>query len=269
MDRVLICQGLVAEERLYRALARALAADFVTSVPGAPLGDYRREAVVAGCVRFAGGPNRAQALLIAPEGEAFERLARSAHGFWRAGSRLLVTTPRVLRAWMLSHHAETLANEAAYHLHARMPEMCSRQVANRTQILLAGLAALGLPFALTLDPVAASRLLCLVLGPVFAIAAWARIVSALWARAIPAPISAAASLADRWLPQYTVLVALLREAEVVPNLVRALSAIDYPALGSKLTKEQGGQSWTAMDCSSLDLPWRGLPAMAKLRQRVD
>ena len=44
----------------------------------------------------------------------------------------------------------------------------------------------------------------------------------------PAPM-----LADSGLPAYSVLVPLYRESDVVPALVRALSALDYPELGFK------------------------------------
>ena len=43
------------------------------------------------------------------------------------------------------------------------------------------------------------------------------------------------SLSDDELPLYTVIAALYREAEVAPRLVRALEALDYPAICSKLT----------------------------------
>jgi hypothetical protein len=33
---------------------------------------------------------------------------------------------------------------------------------------------------------------------------------------------------DRWLPVYSVVVALHKEARVVPQLIAALDAIDYP-----------------------------------------
>jgi cellulose synthase/poly-beta-1,6-N-acetylglucosamine synthase-like glycosyltransferase len=41
---------------------------------------------------------------------------------------------------------------------------------------------------------------------------------------------------DRWLPVYSVVVALHKEARVVPQLIAALDAIDYPVLWRKLTK---------------------------------
>ncbi len=51
------------------------------------------------------------------------------------------------------------------------------------------------------------------------------------ALAIAAPVAAeaVAPLAEADLPVYTVLVPLHREAAVVPDLLRALSALDYPA----------------------------------------
>jgi cellulose synthase/poly-beta-1,6-N-acetylglucosamine synthase-like glycosyltransferase len=35
---------------------------------------------------------------------------------------------------------------------------------------------------------------------------------------------------DRWLPAYSIVVALHREARVVPHLIAALDAIDYPGI---------------------------------------
>jgi cellulose synthase/poly-beta-1,6-N-acetylglucosamine synthase-like glycosyltransferase len=228
LDRVLVCQGLVSEERLYRALAETLGAEFVTAVPGTPVASYRREALVSGCVRVAGGRGGRQVLLVAPEREGFERLARATHLHWRAGTRLLVTTPRVLRAWALAVHAPTLTQEAANHLLRRMPEMSARGLATRSQLLFAGFAAVLLPFGLTLDWLFASRLLFLALGPLFAIAAAARLASALRGRPSIAPVADAPPLDDGDLPPYGVLCALYREADMVPGLLRALSAIDYP-----------------------------------------
>ena len=46
----------------------------------------------------------------------------------------------------------------------------------------------------------------------------------------------AALLADSDLPVYTVLVPLYRETRVVAQLLEALDALNYPALGSKSTK---------------------------------
>jgi len=44
------------------------------------------------------------------------------------------------------------------------------------------------------------------------------------------------------LPVYTVIVALYDEAVAVPALIRSLSRIEYPALGSKCTSRSGCDS---------------------------
>ena len=52
---------------------------------------------------------------------------------------------------------------------------------------------------------------------------------------VPDPPPDFGQVPDAELPVYTVLVALYREAEVVPRLVAALKRLDYPVLCSKLT----------------------------------
>jgi glycosyltransferase XagB len=229
LDRVLIRHGLVDEQSLYRVLARALGAKYVDRPPGTPSTKHHREAMASGLARVVLEPEGHQALLIAPEGEALERLVRSSTGSWNAGSQLLVTTPRAFRAWMLRLHGEAFAFDASYRLGRRMPAMSAVQGATWTQTLLASAVTLLVPFAVTLDPVTATRLLCLLLGPLFAIAALTRIASAgAGETGTPAATAMTSRTDDRLLPSYGVLVGLYQEARVVPHLVRALLALDYP-----------------------------------------
>lgn len=51
----------------------------------------------------------------------------------------------------------------------------------------------------------------------------------LLAATIPGPTAPSRHLADADLPAYTVIAPLYREAEIAPDLVTALSALDYPA----------------------------------------
>ena len=64
-----------------------------------------------------------------------------------------------------------------------------------------------------------------------------------------------AALDEKTLPTYTILVPLYREAEVLPNLVRCLSELDYPVekLDIQLLIEEDDQQ-TQDACERIDLP---------------
>jgi glycosyltransferase XagB len=229
LDRVLIRHGLVDEPNFYRRLARTLGARYVNRPPGAPITGQHREAMATGIARVGLETEGQQALLIAPEGEALERLVRSFTVWSNSGSQLLVTTPRVFRAWMLSRHGDAFAFDASQRLGALMPTMTARQGATWPQALVATAVVLMLPCVLYAYPVDAIRSIGLLLGPLFAVASLTRIASAGAGRPKPSSGRRANALRDdRLLPCYGVLVGLYREAHIVPNLVRALLALDYP-----------------------------------------
>jgi len=94
--------------------------------------------------------------------------------------------------------------------------------ARQWAVWLAVLSMLG--GALFLWPTLTATALHHLAFTVFAVAALSRLAAALTAdvRGLPAP------LPDDALPVYTVLAPLYREAEIVPDLVRALEALDYP-----------------------------------------
>lgn len=87
--------------------------------------------------------------------------------------------------------------------------------------------ALGLCAALSYVPEIAGVILILLVQIAFVLCAVWRIVLAIASRGGGTPFAPSQSSQD--LPRYTILVALLDEAEVVPQLVERLAAIDYPA----------------------------------------
>jgi len=85
--------------------------------------------------------------------------------------------------------------------------------------------ALGCPaVALALWPAVAGQALHHLFFLLFSVAALSRLAAALTPRAR----GIAPSLPDAALPAYTVIAPLYREAEIVPQLLEALDAIDYP-----------------------------------------
>ncbi|MDP4022906.1 glycosyltransferase [Methylobacterium sp. NEAU 140] len=219
----LLANGLMAEDDYYRALARAL---------GAP---YR----AAGAIRFGRGLRYPDSLaaglaplalgegapcVLAPRGPAIAELLA---GCSRAGMPA-ITAPSALREAVYAAIPEAVADHAAEDLRRRAPDQAvgrgpaSRRLAFLGLVMLAGLCGFAaLPGPLALALALAGQILFLAMT-VFRVAALA----------IPAPVEAGgetAPLPDTELPVYTVLVALHREAAVVPRLMRALAALDYPA----------------------------------------
>jgi hypothetical protein len=141
------------------------------------------------------------------------------------GLRLRRVTPARLRALTLDRHKAALCDEAVNGLARRLPELSARRVVSPGQaavFLLLGALSLA---AFLLRPLASLHGLLLLLSAAF-------VASGLF-RALLAWIGAAAStpgqsLPRAGLPRYTILVPMYREAAVLPALVRALQALDYP-----------------------------------------
>ncbi len=135
-----------------------------------------------------------------------------------------VTTPRLLEARLQDLAAGRWMAAAAGRLARAAPDLSARDrpgIAGRVAIV-AGVAAP--PAILALDPDLLLALAHVVSAVSFAALAYLRLLACSGAAArIPPP-----PLADARLPGYTVLVALYREAAMVPGLVAALDRLDYP-----------------------------------------
>jgi hypothetical protein len=143
------------------------------------------------------------------------------------GKSLRVVPAAQVRAAILERHGEDLRHEAVEGLARRLPELSARQVLTPRQALLLLLLGTGLLAALLLWPLALLRGMILALSAAFvasglfrALLAW--VGSRAPARNLPLP--------RLGLPRYTILVPMYREAAVLPALVRALQALDYPSI---------------------------------------
>lgn len=173
----------------------------------------------------------------------------------RTGSpfRVFQTAPRDIVRAALSVYGDALTGQACTHLKDTQPDASSAQLlppAAKTGVLLflAILTGIGLTFPQTM-------LIGFILlaAAVFSSLAVLRLASAMVApRAAPIPFS---RRNDHELPVYSVLVPLLREAEVLPILTHALQQLDYPAakLDIKLIFEEGDEATYQAACA-LRLP---------------
>ena len=225
----LMMSGLMSEVAYYRALARALDAPFLAGV--LPLGSGARypDSIVAGLAPLA--PGACAAFVFAPRGGSIRELL---DGRSPTGRMPAITTPTALRLAIFTLHPDGIAAFAADELQIRRPDWSLKTRPPPPVLACAGLA-------LWTVAVGTASLHSSVLAGVWTLiqlSLLALLTFRIAALSVdPVDLSGSRSLPDRDLPVYTVLVALHREAPVLPRLVLALSRLDYPALWSKCTKE--------------------------------
>ena len=228
--RLLIAAGWINPDDYARALAEQGGLPFhagrISEIARpADLSANLKGALAEGLVRE---PNRG--FLFAPERLRPADLPRIEE---RVGpAALALASPTKVRSAICRHFAPQLTRAAVDGLHARNPEQSARTRMAAWQIYAFAAAATLLSAGLLLDPIASIRavsyLLVLVFVPVISL----RLV-ALWDIAFRKDAVAATRpeprIPDHELPIYTVLVALYREAKVLPALVHGLTTLDYPA----------------------------------------
>lgn len=121
-------------------------------------------------------------------------------------------------------HGADLREQAVFGLARRFPELSAQTVVTPGQAVILSLIGAALLAGFLDAPLAAIHLAVAVLAGMFTVSSLFRVVLALLARKQPdiAPAQVA-------LPTYTILVPMYGEAEVLPGLVRGLTALDYPA----------------------------------------
>ena len=220
VDAALLASRALDEEALYRALALRLGVPFVTQGAVLDAGlDYSAASAFGVAPVVAGAPPGVR-WLAAPRGRAlaaFVTLQESA-GY-------AITTPRRFGVFLREATADRIAEDAALALHMAEPRLTALNGPRRTtQLAIFALAAM---FAL-----------CALAWPwMMAAITWSALAVGFSAATVTRLFLVAASLegepeppdlADRDLPDYTIVVALYREAAVADALVRALENLDYP-----------------------------------------
>lgn len=137
-----------------------------------------------------------------------------------------LTTPTRLREAVFAQVGHRIAEDASDGLARHRPEWSCRPGPQTFDLTLAGLV-LALVVLLTRLPTLTSLVLLVLIQAGMLAMLTVRLAAAGIAGEAAAPLPDL--LPDEALPTYTVLVALYREAAVVPRLVRALGRVDYPA----------------------------------------
>jgi glycosyltransferase XagB len=242
---VLLAEGGISEEHFYRSLARHLGLTYVDEpIRLGPQASFP-ETIHNGLVAI----DSLEGLdyLAAPRGALIAKII--AHRSNESGttpvtgarrpidlSRVAITTPSHLSRLVQMQERQKIAYRASADLpdfDASLSAM-SRPHAVKILSVFFCLAAI-LMFQLLMPHEAPT----LIVSAVLCVAFFAVILMRLFATAaaLAAAPPASVALGDDRLPVYSVVIALYREERMVAQLIEALDKIDYPALGSKLTKQ--------------------------------
>ncbi|MBB2960718.1 hypothetical protein [Methylobacterium sp. R2-1] len=224
----LLNEGLLSEEAFYKALARRLKTPFLGGSMRLGDGLLYPHSLVIGAAPLA--PGSAARVVAAPRGAAVARLIRAAA---RLEYRPAITTPTCLRQVVFARHGDSIATEASEALEHLRPDWSCRPGPQALDLALVGTVLALLVALVRLPSVIGFILLTLIQALMLALLTFrlAAVGTSVAQLGGPRPVL----LTDARLPTYTVLVALYREAAVVPRLVRTLARLDYPVLCSNLT----------------------------------
>ncbi len=244
-DQVLVAQGHVSAACATQALADHLGLQVASTreVQFPRTLDLAKAVLRTGAVpELSRQPDGPLHIVLAVKGRETRRLARAVHQDASLARRLRLLPPSELRHGVLEHAGEALTREAAFSGLETAPlssagGLSRRRVAGIIAavfgapllLMLLGPVLFGLPFAhgvLILQSVLSLVFLCWIA---------LRLAGCFYdggGRVSPdggTPATEAEPQPDdRSLPVYSILVPLYREAAVVPHLVAALQALDYP-----------------------------------------
>jgi hypothetical protein len=229
-DSVLICTDAITEEAYLSALAASLGTSYErfegVSRADCPLDDNELiQAVAAGLLPLREG--QGIVWIIAPRCLTARRLANQRQPWPSLLRPFRLTSPERLGRFAVRHARKALGRRAAFGLRQTRPGL-SNAPRPRGWRMIVAIALLMLVLAiLVLVPAATLEAFGTVLCTVFLAAAALRLSSACYTLRIPERRD---WIADDQLPIYTIICALYREAAVVPNLVAAIRALDYPGI---------------------------------------
>jgi cellulose synthase/poly-beta-1,6-N-acetylglucosamine synthase-like glycosyltransferase len=228
----LLASGLVDEGLFYRLLAEEIGVGHAASVDPDRLivSDDLAISFLRGRawhvpIKLA-EKDGATSYLIVPDRTGLGHLRRLVARYPKIVGRLKIAVPGQVRAALLSRVRPALAARATSDLFDRFPDLSARIVANAWQGSVVGALLVAFPATLWVAPAGTWLVMHFFFSFFFLACVGLRFAALLSAGLQRAPKVRAVPPAD--LPVYSVLVALYREAEMVPELVAALEKIDWP-----------------------------------------
>lgn len=224
--------GRVSESALFRAIAAELDLPSVETIE-----PKRLEASEARCVVLLRGSIEVpsvryaervldMSVLIAPFRLGRRKLEALAATGRDARRRLRLVPPQALRAALAARARDLLSRQACGRLAETWPQFSARTVVVAWQSAFFGAFVVLLPVSLMLAPTTTASAFHFVFSLLFLSCVTLRACAA-WSAAPPRPTPPPRRL-DADMPVYTIVVALYREAAIVPDLLAALGRLFWP-----------------------------------------
>ncbi len=230
IEAELLASGAVDEEAYYGGLARMAGLAFLPDLPAERISDCTaldsqlKEPTI---VRLHSNA-RPPVIAIAPKITHIEGLAARVRRSAEAGEALVITTPSAIRKAVWKAGEERRGRVAVQQLFQNTQPLSARTVVTGDQGFSAGLVIGWLLMLLFLVPQFMLTTLHVILSSFHFGALILRFAVLLHSSRCKTDDHMLLESADTALPIYTVMVAIYREAAVVPQLIRALEDIDWP-----------------------------------------
>lgn len=226
-DRALLSEGFLSAQHFYELLSEFLGLGFLHHP--LPVAEYVDIDIAMAAEIVPMAPNVAGIdMVIAPRGETLAALIRRYdHQPWRGAARVAVTTPQRLAALVRFRHRPTIVREASHALPDWNPRLSALAGWSLGQKIAGFCVGFALAFGLGYAPRSTLETVSLCFSALFLAMVVTRLAATL--ASLRRPAKARSRRRDDDLPLYTVVVPLYRESRIVPDLIKALSRLDYPA----------------------------------------
>lgn len=254
IETELLASGQVKVDAYYGAFARALGLNYLSAVDTGLIQDgdlLDTQLIEPSALRLNPAEGRPMTA-IAPKASQASTLYLRIAASPSLRDTLVVVSPATLRRAVWDAGAARRVDAAADALFDARPGLSARSVLTGGQGFLAGFLVTAYAFCLLLFTMPTLLASHVGLSSAFCILV---VLRAMAVRRGSGPVGRAALAGDGDLPVYTVLVALYREKEIVAQLVKALSQLNWPRsrLDIKLVCEVGDRE-TIDVLSAQDLP---------------
>lgn len=222
----------VAADRLYRELARYIGVPYLARIEPDLLVVHERDMeTLAGCPagRLALKVQQADgqvAVVVSGQRLDIRRMREAVARSPDLATRLRIAAPVTLRAAVMARASASLARLALDGLYTRYPAQSARVVANAWQGAMFGAMLVALPLGVAVAPSRAGLAFHLFSSLFFSACVLLRYAAA--TTAAPPRLAPLRPFRAAELPVYSVLVALNREEEIVPDLLAALDRLVWP-----------------------------------------
>jgi glycosyltransferase XagB len=229
IETELLASGVIEEDAYFAGLARMYGLPFRPVIDPALVGDP-----LCGDTQLAEPhmvrlqyTDRQPVMAVAPQILHMEGLARRFGRHGNGAGNLAITTPSAIRKALWKAGETRRVSDAVRGLFDNVQSLSARLVVTGDQGFVAGASLCLLSLLLVFAPMLAVVLGHMLLSFFHAAALFLRIMAVSHGKRHPRLEASLESGCDV-LPVYTVMVALYREAAVVPQLIAALDALDWP-----------------------------------------